>query len=231
MNTLELKTLPELPFDVTEALNQLRVNLEFCGSDVKTIMITSSTPNEGKSYVALNLWRAIANMGHRVLLIDADIRNSEMRTKYGIRSNSTLHGITHYLAGKIELDDAVYKTNVANGYMIPMTVPAANPPILLSNGRLGKIIETYRDQFDYILVDTPPLTVVADAMQIGPYCDGTVLVVRGGVTSRKLVDRSVQMAQKIGIPLLGVVMNRVEYKVNSGGYYYKRYYGYDKDHA
>ena len=90
MNTLELKTLPELPFDVTEALNQLRVNLEFCGSEVKTIMITSSTPNEGKSYVSLNLWRAIANMGHRVLLIDVDIRNSEMRTKYGIRSNSTL---------------------------------------------------------------------------------------------------------------------------------------------
>ena len=75
MNTLELKTLPELPFDVTEALNQLRVNLEFCGSEVKTIMITSSTPNEGKSYVSLNLWRAIANMGHRVLLIDVDIRN------------------------------------------------------------------------------------------------------------------------------------------------------------
>ena len=77
MNTLELKTLPELPFDVTEALNQLRVNLEFCGSEVKTIMITSSTPNEGKSYVSLNLWRAIASMGHRVLLIDVDIRNSD----------------------------------------------------------------------------------------------------------------------------------------------------------
>ena len=86
MNHLTIRHLPELPFDVEESINQLRVNLGFCGDQIKTVVITSSIPNEGKSFIAVYLWKMLAELGSRVLLIDCDLRKSEMRTKYGISS-------------------------------------------------------------------------------------------------------------------------------------------------
>ena len=129
MNHLTIQHLPELPFDVEESINQLRVNLGFCGDQIKTVVITSSIPNEGKSFIAVYLWKMLAELGSRVLLIDCDLRKSEMRTKYGISSAEKITGIAHYLAGKVELQDAVYETNIPNGYMIPLSAPVANPAI------------------------------------------------------------------------------------------------------
>ena len=86
MNELILQNLPDLPFDIEESINQLRVNLSFCGDQIRTVMITSSVPNEGKSFITLNLWRLLASLGNRVLLIDCDLRGSVMRTKYEIKS-------------------------------------------------------------------------------------------------------------------------------------------------
>ena len=87
MNKLQIGKMPQLPFEVSEAINQLRINLSFCGSDVKTIMITSSTPNEGKSFVTMQLWRMIAELGTPAVLIDCDFRKSEMRSKYGMSTS------------------------------------------------------------------------------------------------------------------------------------------------
>src|SRR5699024_264723 len=109
-----------LPFEIEEAVNQLRVNLGFCGDQIKTVMITSSVPNEGKSFLTMQLWRMMAEVGSRVLLIDCDLRKSEMRAKYGISSNEKITGIAHYLAGKVELPDAIYSTNVPNGFLMPL---------------------------------------------------------------------------------------------------------------
>lgn len=116
MNELTIQNLPELPFNVEEAINQLRVNLGFCGDQIKTVMITSSVPNEGKSFITIHLWKMMAELGSRVLLIDCDLRKSELRTKYGIGSKEKLTGIAHYLAGKIELEQAIYATNIENGF-------------------------------------------------------------------------------------------------------------------
>ena len=101
MNKLIIQNLPELPFDVEEAINQLRVNLGFCGDQIKTIMVTSSLPNEGKSFIAVYLWKMLAGLGSSTLLIDCDLRKSEMRAKYGISSTEKITGIAHYLAGKV----------------------------------------------------------------------------------------------------------------------------------
>ena len=92
MNKLQIGKMPQLPFEVSEAINQLRINLSFCGSDVKTIMITSSTPNEGKSFVTMQLWRMIAELGTPAVLIDCDFRKSEMRSKYGMSTSGQLIG-------------------------------------------------------------------------------------------------------------------------------------------
>lgn len=131
MKELTIKNMPTLPFEVSEALNQLRVNLGFCGDNIKTIMVTSSTPDEGKTFLAMNLWKMMANVGMRTLLIDCDLRNSVIRTKYGVSTNSgeKMIGIAHYLSGQAELQDVLYQTNISNGFLLPLTTAIANPTI------------------------------------------------------------------------------------------------------
>ena len=231
MKELEIKKLPQLPFDMTEALNQLRINLSFCGDQIKTIMITSSVPNEGKSFISLQLWKMMARVGARALLLDCDFRNSEMRRKYGISSvnNEKLVGAAHCLAGLANIEDVIYKTNIPNGYMIPVTGSVANPNILLENPNFSRMLEYCKKQFDYVLVDTPPLGSVADALNMTHHCDGSILVVRSGKTRRKVVEYSVQMLNRAESPLLGVVLNRADIKGRSNPYYHRYYhsgYGY-----
>ncbi len=143
-------------------------------------------------------------------MIDCDLRKSEIRNKYNIRSDEAITGVAHYLAGKATLDDATYQTNVPNGYMIPVNATVANPSILLENDRFGRMIQASRERFGCVLIDTPPLGSVADALKIATHCDGTVLVVRSGDTPRKLVEDSVQLLRRTETPLLGVVLNRAD---------------------
>ena len=222
MNRLTIHHIPALPFDAEEAINQLRVNLGFCGSRIKTIMITSSIPGEGKSFIAIHLWKILAELGSRVLLIDCDLRRSEMRIKYNIGNTEKITGIAHYLAGKVELQDAIYETNVPNGFMIPLANPVINPLILLENQRFADMMKACAGKFDYVLIDTPPLESVADALRIATHTDGVMLVVRSGQTSRKLVIDAVDKLKRTETPILGIVLNRME--VNKKAGYYKRYY-------
>ncbi|OUN68384.1 hypothetical protein B5G12_12655 [Faecalibacterium sp. An58] len=226
MKELEINKLPQLPFDVTEALNQLRINLSFCGDQIKVIMVTSSVPNEGKSFITMQLWKMMAEVGTPALLIDCDFRNSEMRRKYSIRSvrNEKLLGAPHYLAGKAELDEVIYKTNIPNGFMIPVTSAIANPTILLESPNFTKMLDYCSERFPYVLVDTPPLGSVADALNIARHCDGSVLVVRSGDTPRKVVENSVQLLRRAESPLLGIVLNRADVNNRSSAYYHRYYH-------
>lgn len=225
MRELILEKLPELPFDVKESLNQLRINLGFCGADVKNIMITSSSPDEGKSFVAMNLWRMMAEVGQKVLLVDCDLRNSEMKSKYNLHCTDAepLEGIVHYLSGQAGLDRVIYRTNVPNGYMVPLTHNVSNPSMLLEGARFTQMIDAARKAFDVVILDTPPLNNVADALNIAPHCDGSLLVIRSGAVPRKMIGNSVEMLKRTGTPLLGVVLNRAEINSRSN-YYYRRYY-------
>lgn len=217
--------MPQLPFDVAEALNHLRINLSFCGDQIKTVMVTSSIPNEGKSFIAMQLWKMMAQVGTPVVLVDCDFRNSELRRKYGISSTDSgkLVGATHYLAGQTDIQSVIYRTNIANGYIIPTALSIANPTILLESPRFANLLETCRQQYGCVLIDTPPLGSVADALKIARQCDGSVLVIRSGQTTRKVAANSVRMLQRAGSPLLGVVLNRAEMKGRSS-VYYRRYY-------
>lgn len=225
MKELTIKYLPELPFAVEESINQLRINLGFCGDQIKTIMITSSIPDEGKSFIGMHLWKMLAAVGNRVLLIDCDLRASVLRAKYGIKAQEKITGIEHYLSGQVELGEALYKTNIENGFLLPAATTVANPSLLLESERFSAMIDQCAELFDCILIDTPPLESVADALQIAPHTDGIVLVVRSGVTSRKLVENAVGQIKRTGVPLLGMVLNRVEAD-NKNSYYYRRYYRY-----
>ena len=132
MRTLELNNLKRLPYGAEEALNRLRVNLGFCGDRFKKIIITSSTPNEGKSFVSVHLWRMLAEAGNSVVLVDADIRKSVMRSRYKIAmEDDYFFGIAHYLAGQVEVDDIIYGTNILGGFLVPTSYTVSNPAILL----------------------------------------------------------------------------------------------------
>lgn len=230
MKSLQINRLPDLPFDVSEAINQLRVNLSFTGSDIKVIMVTSTLPNEGKSFVAFNLWRSLAGIGKRVLHIDCDLRMSEMRSVLDYSVTGDFVGIAHLLSGQADIPEVVYKTNISNGYMLPVTTAVTDPTILFESERFHVLMEHCREAFDYVIIDTPPLGNVADALNISKNCDGTVLVVRSGFCKKRLVNDSVQSLKRAGSPLLGIVLNRVDTSKKSGSYYYKDYYKYGAEY-
>lgn len=228
MREATLTNFTDLPFSVEESLNQLRIALSYSGENVKTIMITSSIPNEGKSFVALNLWRMMAAAGSKVVLVDCDLRKSTVRSKYNLTSEGDLTGIVHYLAGKAAAEDVIYHTNVPNGYIIPVISNVSSPSMLLEGRRFSMLLDACRQVFDYVIIDTPPLGSVADALNISRHCDGSVLVVRSGEIPRKMVQDSIGMLRRTGRPFFGTVLNRVSMAKNSAAYYYRRYYYYGK---
>lgn len=236
MKTLTLSNIGELPYGAEEALNRLRVNVGFCGDRFKKIIITSSVPNEGKSFISTNLWRMLAEAGMRTVLVDADMRKSVLRTRHQITAGGEMLGLAHYLAGKRELEDVLYDTNVENGYMLPTANVIMNPAILLQSDRFTGLLDQLKERFDCVLVDTPPLSSVADGDFIASHCDGGLLVVRSGSTPRGLVAASLKQLERSGCELMGVVLNRVEmkkspyyYKYSRYGYYSNYYYYYGSD--
>ena len=226
MKELTIEKLADAPFAINEALNQLRVNLSFCGAHIKTVMVTSSMPNEGKSFLTFRLWKMIAELGTRVLYMDLDLRNSTTRMEFGLSCADEMTGVAHYLSGMCSIDEVLYRTNVRNGYVMPIGNYVSNPSLLLEGEAFTRLMDECKARFEYILVDTPPLGSVADALGISRFCDGTLLVIASG-TPRKMVANSAQLLERAGCPLLGTVMNRAGSKGRRGyynyGYYYNQY--------
>lgn len=226
MKSLDINNLPELPYAVEEAMNRLRINVGFCGKKYKKIMVISSNPNEGKSFVTLHLWKMFAESGARSVLLDADMRNSVMEEKYGIITENEKVGLSDYLSKTMPIDDALFATNIENGYLIPNFTNIINPSLLLEGERFSGLLDEMAKDFEYVFVDCPPLNLVSDGERIGAMCDGAILVIRANSTPKALVKNSIQQLERCGCPLLGVVLNRAYAK--SGGYYSKyggKYYG------
>lgn len=224
MSKLSIKNLPELPYAMEEAINRLRININFLGDDVKKIMIISTMPNEGKSFVSIQLWHQIVKSGTSAVLVDVDLRKSIAVEKYGMSvEEGELKGTSEFLAGSGRIEDAIYTTNIEGGDILPNMNNVVNPSILLENGRFEEMLTYMSEQYRYVFLDSPPLNLVSDGERIGNLCDGAILVVRGGVTSKNMVRNSVRQLERAGCPLLGIVLNRVEGA--KSGYYYKRYGG------
>ncbi len=225
MNQIKIENLPELPYAVQEAVNRLRINISFLGNKVKKIMIISSLPNEGKSFVALQLWHQMAESGMPSILLDADLRKSVMVDKYQMSrtDGEPIKGMSYVLANDISMEDAILHTPLEGGDVLPNVDNVVNPSMLLESERFEKMLEYMAEKYRYVFVDAPPLDLVSDGEKIGSLCDGAVLVVRGGYTSRNAVRASIQQLERAGCPLLGIVLNRVG--GSKGGYYYKKYGG------
>lgn len=230
MSRMILERLDELDYGVTEALRTLKTNIQFCGDNIKVIMVTSSVPNEGKSTVTIDLARSMAESGQRVLCIDCDIRKSVLVGRMGahLENNGISYGLSYYLSGQKKLNEVLYETNVENMDIIFAGRVVPNPTEILGNHYFVKMLEELRPKYDIILLDAPPLGAVIDAAVIAPHADGALLVIQQREVSRRLIKNVKKQLENTGVKILGAVLNKVEIEKQGYGYYkgyYKEYYG------
>lgn len=209
-----------------EYYNSIRTNIQFSGANLKTLVLTSVQPNEGKSTTATHLAISFARAGHKTLLIDADIRNSVMSGIF--KATGKIQGLTSYLSGNSYLPETIVETNVENLELILAGQVSPNPTNLLQNAHFKQLIETARETYDYVIIDCPPIGLVIDAAIIAQQCDATIMVTEAGAIKRRFVAKAIDQMQQSGAQFLGVILNKVDYSVDGYGAYgaYGGYGGY-----
>jgi capsular exopolysaccharide synthesis family protein len=213
---------PKLPYAIEEAINRLRINVSFFGTDIRKIMIVSSEPNEGKSFIAMSLWKQMALAGEKSILVDCDMRKSVIVEEYRIEreDGKDLWGLSHYLSDNKNLKDCILTTDLPNGDLLPNANNIVNPSMLLESRRFSELLDQLAATYRYVFLDVPPLGLVSDAERIGHFCDGAILTVRSGETPKSIIRNSISQLERSGCPILGIALNRVS---ASSGKYYGRY--------
>ncbi len=216
-----------VPFAVVEAYKTIRTNLTFLlsSNETKVFGITSPEAGEGKSTTAVNMAIAFSQLGDKVLLIDADMRRSSIHKKLKIENNGGLSGI---LAGFYKYDEVINHISDSLDVITAGQIPP-NPSELLGSARFKELVDTVGKKYSYVIIDTPPVDVVTDALVIAPQTAGLVLVVKDQVTPTDAIKRTIDAAKFAEINLLGAVMNGANPKT-SRRYGYRKYgkYGYRK---
>lgn len=213
----------ELPYEIAEEIKTLRTNILFSGDDKRVIMITSCKSGEGKSSVILELARSMAELGKNVLLVDADLRKSVVKEK--VKEGRIRYGLTHYLCGQASAQEALYATESDGVYLMPAGAMPPNPTELLSNVRMKSLLEATRQNFDYVLVDCAPLGMVVDAAVVAPFCDGSMMLIEAGQISYRYAQDVLNQLKATQSPILGVVLNKVDYAKSKHYGRYGKYYG------
>ncbi len=214
-------TMPESDQRFDEAMKTLRTNIQFSGADIRTIMMTSTEPNEGKSEITFHTALSFANTGKKVLLIDADIHKSVLTTRYHL--DQEVDGLSQYLTGQKRAEEVIYSTNVENFDILFSGPYAPNPAELFESSLMRELLEEAAKHYDYVLVDTPPVGSLIEGAIIAQYCDGAILVIKSGTISYKRVQRVKRQVEKSGCRMLGAVLNMVN--TSKGSYYNSYYYG------
>lgn len=218
----KVELIPEkLSYEVTEELNTLRTNIQFAGVDKKVIMITSCMSGEGKSNTAFRLACSLAELGKKVILVDADMRKSVMVRV--LKRSGVGSGLSHYLSGQCTLADAIYATDVRGMHMLFAGPVPPNPTELLSSKQFENMMSKLRELYDYILVDCAPLGMVVDAAIVSQSCDASILLIEANNIKYRFAQMVKEKLEATGCPILGVVLNKVNRSKNSG--YYEKYYG------
>ena len=227
MQSVELSNIKPMSTTMRESVRALRTNLQFCGDDVRTILFTSSVPNEGKSMVVLDLARSIGESGKHVLLVDTDIRKSVMIREYSVKTaaHQQIFGLSHYLSGQKKMDEVLYHTDLSNVDIVFAGRSVPNPTEILGKKYFTDLLEYGRENYDYVLLDCAPVTAAIDAVLEAHYCDGAVLVISQGAVSSRVVMDTKQQLENSGVRILGAVLNKVPMDGGRYGHYYGRYYG------
>ncbi|MGP7818735.1 CpsD/CapB family tyrosine-protein kinase [Niallia sp. 01092] len=206
---------------ISEQYRTIRTNILFSSVDkeIRTIMVTSTGPGEGKSTTAANLAVVFAQQGKTVLLVDADLRKPTVHYTFNL-INTT--GLTSVLTNQVSLKEAIHINDENNLYILPSGPIPPNPSELLGSRAMQYFMEQALEEFDMILFDTPPVLAVTDAQILANECDGSVLVVSSGKTEKDGLLKTKELLSASKGKILGVVLNNKK-RDKKGGYYY--YYG------
>ena len=205
---------------VAEQYRTIRTNIQFSNVDqaIKTIVVTSSGAEEGKSTTTSNLATVYAQQGLNVLLIDADLRKPTGHYTFRLENHI---GLTNVLTRQSTLAQAVQESEIPHLSVLTSGPIPPNPSELLASSQMAELLKEMKEQFDMIIFDTPPILAVADAQILANQVDGTILVVSSGKTEKDAALKSKELLSNAKGKLLGVVLNNR--KVEEGNYYY--YYG------
>lgn len=206
---------------IDEAYKALRANILFCKSNnrIKTIAVTSHTPGEGKTTTSINLAITMGKSGMKVLYVDADLRKP---MTYKTLINTSFKGLSNYLMEKAEIEEIINSTNIEGFYFVTCGVKPPNPGELICNERFSSFLKQVREDYDIIIVDTPPLGSVIDSAVIAAQTDGTVIVIKPNTVKRRNILMMKDQLVKANANIIGVVLNKVDIVD------YKSYYcGYD----
>ncbi|MBL50891.1 MAG: hypothetical protein CMG57_02900 [Candidatus Marinimicrobia bacterium] len=209
---------------VSEAYRSLRTSLLYTSADkkIKSILISSAGPGEGKTTTVANLAITYANLGKKTILIDTDLRRPVVHKVLDLNKEP---GITDYLSGaKDDFNSLVQSTSIENLYVVPSGIIPPNPSELLGSKRMSDLLKRLEKDWDMILLDSPPLVAVTDATMVSKEIDQIVMVVKVGQTDKKAFDHTITSLRNVDAPLGGIILNAVTHKNSYGSYYY--YYQY-----
>jgi len=213
---------------IAEQFRQIRTSLSYLGinSRKKKILITSSISGEGKSFISANLAISLALTDKKVVLIELDLRKPKLSEVFGVKSASA--GITNYFIGDKEADEIIKRTEInPNLFLISAGPIPPNPSELILNGKLQELLAYLENAFDYIVIDTAPVSPVTDAYLLSQFCDATLYVVRHGFTPRIYLQMLDENNKVRGLKNLAIIFNGVKAKgIGSGGYGGGYGYGY-----
>ncbi len=210
---------------VSEAYRTLRTNLQFSKIEKKlrSILVTSAGPKEGKSTTAANLAITMAQVGNKVVIIDADLRRPILHSAFGM---SRENGLTNYLAGSLSYEEMFQNSFLENLKVVPSGVLPPNPAELLATKKMEDLLSKLQEDFDIVIIDSPPVIAVTDASILSTKVDGTLLVVYAGQTERDAVKRATSMLTSVSARILGIVLNGFDVQGIYGSYYYYYYHHY-----
>lgn len=211
---------------ISEAYRTLRTNIQFSNfdDDMKVILVTSSGPSEGKSTTAANLALAMAETGKKVLLIDCDLRKPSLHKKFNI-SNSK--GLSNLLIGQHKFSDAARRYN-ENLYILTSGTIPPNPSEMLSSKKMINFLEEAKSNFDFVILDTPPVIAVTDAQILSTMVGGVLLVIASGQAEIAAAQKAKELLEHVKANIIGVVLNKAEVSSGKNYGYYHYYYGEGK---
>lgn len=201
-----------------ESYRTLRTNIQYSSFDkeYKVIMVTSSEPGEGKSTTAGNLALCLAQGDKKVILVDCDLRKPSLHKKFKV---SNIIGLSDVIIGKEELVTAIHRYNKNLVILTSGKIPP-NPSEMLSSKTMTGLLEELKNNFDYIILDTPPVQAVTDSQILSTKADGTIIVVKAERTKKDSVENSINLLKKVNANIIGTVLNGVDNSRNKYYYYY-----------
>jgi capsular exopolysaccharide synthesis family protein len=210
---------------VAECCRTIRTNLAFMSTEkpLRTLLITSPGPSEGKTTLAVSIAITMAQSGRKTLIVDTDLRRPRVHKVFGYTLQG---GVTGVLAGEAAVDSNLRTTDVENLWVLPAGPIPPNPAELMHTKRFGRLLEELKDRFDLVVLDSPPVGAVTDAAVVGSQVDGVLIVVRAEHTTRDTLANAARQMRDVKANILGCVLNEADLsrRRTYKGYYYGGYY-------